>query len=127
LPNVYNYKIYIIFINFMTKIMVFIRAMVANRLASDGLAWTKLFKQHNSGTYNSQWLVINYSLFRPGRKLPRRGLLYVLEQIPGLVETCDVTEPFTNQTYWASYNVPFLQVISKTSGQDDMVKRYGNW
>lgn len=109
------------------QVMVFVRAMVANRLASDGLAWTKWFKKYNSGTYNNQWLVINYSLFRPGRKLPRRGLLFMLEQIPGLVETRDVTESFLNQTYWASYNVPFLPAISEASGQDDMVKRYGNW
>lgn len=107
--------------------MVFVRTMVANRLASDGLAWTKLFKRHNSGTYNNQWMVINYSLFRPGRRMPKHGLLYVLEQMPGLVETRDVTEQLLSQTYWASYNVPFIPEIFETSGQDDMVKRYGNW
>lgn len=109
------------------KVMGFVRAMVANRLASDGLTWTKLFKKHNSGTYNNQWLVINYSLFRPGHRLPRRGLLYVHEQIPEMAETCDVTESFLSQTYWASYNVPFIPAISEASGQDNMVKRYGNW
>lgn len=101
--------------------------MVANRLAADGLAWTKLFKKHNSGTFNSQWLVINYSLFRPGRKIPRYGLLYILEQMPGLVETLDITEHFKNQTYWASYNVPLFPAIFEMSGQGDMVKRYGKW
>lgn len=107
--------------------MVFVRAMVANRLASDGLTWTKLFKRHNSGTYNNQWLVINYSLFRPGHIMPKYGLLYVLEQMPGLIETRDVTKDFLDQTYWASYNVPFSPTIFQTSGQGDMVKRYGNW
>lgn len=101
--------------------------MVANRLASDGLSWTKLFKKYNSGTYNNQWLVINYALFRPGHKMPKNGLLYILEQMPGLVETRDVTKQLFSQTYWASYNVPFIPEIFEASGQGDMVKRYGNW
>ncbi|CAI6362403.1 unnamed protein product [Macrosiphum euphorbiae] len=124
--SVYNPQLWT-YVQPVGQVLVFVRAMVANRLASDGLAWTKLFKKYNSGTYNNQWLVINYSLFRPGRKLPRRGLLFMLEQIPGLVETRDLTESFLNQTYWAGYNVPFLPAISEASGQDDMVKRYGNW
>lgn len=109
------------------QVLVFIRAMVANRLAPDGLSWTKSFKKYNSGTYNNQWLVINYALFRPGRKMPNNGLLYILEQIPGLVETRDVTKQFFSQMYWASYNVPFIPEIFEASGQRDMVKRYGDW
>lgn len=113
---------------FAVQILVFVRAMVANRLASDGQAWTKLFKKYNSGTYNNQWMVINYSLFRPGRsRMPKNGLLYVLEQMPGLVVARDETELFVNQTYWASYNVPFFPAVFEASGQQDMVKRYGNW
>ncbi|XP_025421443.1 putative phospholipase B-like 2 isoform X2 [Sipha flava] len=109
------------------QILVFIRAMVANRLAPDGLAWTKLFKKYNSGTYNNQWLLINYSLFRPGRKMPKNGLLFIHEEMPGLTETQDVTKQFLSQMYWASYNVPFIPEIFNASGQGDMVKRYGNW
>lgn len=101
--------------------------MVANRLASDGLAWTKLFTKHNSGTYNNQWLVINYSLFRPGRKMPKRGLLHIVDQLPGYIKTEDVTAQFLSQMYWASYNVPFFPETFEMSGQADMVKRHGNW
>lgn len=101
--------------------------MVANRLASDGLAWTKLFRKHNSGTYNNQWMVVNYSLFRPGRRAPKYGLLHVLEQMPGLVEARDVTKVLLNRTYWASYNVPFFPAVFEISGQVDMVTRYGSW
>lgn len=106
---------------------VFIRAMVANRLASDGLAWAKLFKKHNSGTYNNQWLVINYALFRPRRKIPKYGLLLMIEQLPGLTKTEDISSQFLSQMYWASYNVPFFSEMFKLSGQEDMVKRYGSW
>lgn len=72
-------------------------------------------------------MVINYSLFRPGRRLPKNGLLHVLEQMPGLVEARDVTAKFVSQTYWASYNVPYFPAVYEVSGQDDMVKQYGNW
>lgn len=109
------------------QLLVFIRTMVANRLSVDGLRWTKLFKKYNSGTYNNQWLVINYSLFRPGHKISKHGLLHILEQMPGHVETRDVTEQFLSQTYWASYNVPFFPAIFEMSGQEDMAKRFGNW
>jgi len=37
----------------------YIRISVANRLAKNGKEWTELFKKNNSGTYNSQWMVID--------------------------------------------------------------------
>ena len=56
--------------------------MIANRLASNGRVWTKLFARYNSGTYNNQWMVLNYNFFEPGRPI-KAGLLWVLEQLPG--------------------------------------------
>ena len=37
------------------------RVMVANRLSTGGRMWTDLVSKHNSGTYNNQWMVIDYN------------------------------------------------------------------
>ena len=38
-----------------------VRVMVSNRLSKNGTEWTELFRQHNSGTYNNQWMVVDYN------------------------------------------------------------------
>jgi hypothetical protein len=58
--------------------------MVANRLATTGKQWTKFFARRNSGTYNNQWMILDYNRFEPGMDASdTRGLLWVLEQLPG--------------------------------------------
>ncbi|CAH1802558.1 unnamed protein product [Owenia fusiformis] len=104
-----------------------IRTMIANRLATSGKSWSQIFSKYNSGTYNNQWMVLDYSKFTRGQPLPDTGLLYVLEQLPGYVEYDDVTHVLKNHTYWASYNVPFFPKIYKMSGLEPMVKKYGDW
>ena len=54
---------------------------MANRLASTAGEWSNLFVMYNSGTYNNQWMVVDYNKFTPGQEL-EQGLLYVVEQIP---------------------------------------------
>lgn len=47
------------------ELQEWIRTIVANRLAEDGKSWTDFFSMHNSGTYNNQWMVVDYKLFKP--------------------------------------------------------------
>ena len=37
-----------------------IRVMVANRLAQFASQWGKMFEKYNSGTYNNQWMIVDY-------------------------------------------------------------------
>lgn len=61
------------------------------------------------------------------RSHPREGTLYILEQIPGYIRNGDETQILIDQGYWASYNVPFYSDIFSMSGNDELVKKYGDW
>jgi len=89
------------------------RTTLANRLATDGETWSELFSIYNSGTYNNQWMVVNYQQWAND---PTENVLWIAEQIPGLVVWGDQTEILVNQGYWASYNIPFYQSVYNMSG-----------
>ncbi|CAG2104490.1 unnamed protein product, partial [Medioppia subpectinata] len=74
----------------------FIRNVVANRLADSGKEWTDLFAQYNSGTYNNQFMIVDYKLFKKGTK-----------------------------GYWASYNVPYFKDIYDRSGNAEEYAKLG--
>ena len=66
-------------------VLEWIRVLVSNRLSKNGLQWAKMFAEFNSGTYNNQWMIVDYSKFIP-QKTPEEGLFYALEQMPGYIE-----------------------------------------
>lgn len=121
--------------------------MVANRLASNGIMrnflvfqlyhssfiiinvgkeWTEVFSRHNSGTYNNQWMIVDYKLFKPLKPL-RDGLFWVLEQLPTLIESRDMTDVLRSQSFWPSYNSPYFPTIFNLSGVPALVEQYGDW
>ncbi|KAF4086684.1 hypothetical protein AMELA_G00087190 [Ameiurus melas] len=109
------------------SVMEWLRNIVANRLARSGKEWVDIFSQYNSGTYNNQWMIVDYKSFIPGRLSLNKGLLTVLEQIPGMIQTADKTEELYNTSYWASYNIPYFEEVFNASGGPDLVKKYGSW
>lgn len=42
-------------------VLEWIRSIVANRLATDGTEWADIFSKFNSGTYNNQWMIVDYN------------------------------------------------------------------
>uniref|UniRef100_A0A0N5AVB9 Phospholipase B-like n=1 Tax=Syphacia muris TaxID=451379 RepID=A0A0N5AVB9_9BILA len=115
------------------KIPMWIRVKNANELARDGEQWCDIFSLYNSGTYNNQWLVVDYKNFKPGKPIPDTGLLYVLEQLPsrnlcsGYIVYRDLTDVLKRKTYFPSYNIPWFSSITKRSGLAKHAKKYGNW
>ena len=93
----------------------FARVMIANYLATDGASWVELFSKENIGDYCNQWMVTSFHKFTPGRAL-QPGTLWVAEQLPGLVESADVTDVLQRQGYWASYNIPYFPRVYNLSG-----------
>ncbi|XP_050733452.1 putative phospholipase B-like 2 [Eriocheir sinensis] len=108
------------------ELQEWIRTIVANRVAADGKSWSDFFSMHNSGTYNNQWMVVDYKLFKPGKAI-RPNTLWVLEQLPGTIVADDQSDILSKQSYWPSYNAPFYKTIFNLSGAPAMVERYGDW
>ncbi|XP_029839868.2 putative phospholipase B-like 2 [Ixodes scapularis] len=106
--------------------LTWVRGMVATRLATNGSLWVSIFGRLNSGTYNNQWMVLDYKLFTPGKAIAK-NTLWILEQMPNLTKSEDLSNYLQKQRYWASYNVAFFPAIFNISGQPDMVKKYGNY
>lgn len=109
------------------SVLEWLRNIVANRLATGGQEWADIFKKFNSGTYNNQWMVVDYNKFNVGSTEVPSGLLTVLEQLPGMVISADKSDLLYQTGYWASYNVPYFEEIFNASGQVDLMKKYGDW
>nr|KAG5702281.1 hypothetical protein BaRGS_002948 [Batillaria attramentaria] len=103
------------------------RVTVANRLAEHGDDWSKTFARFNSGTYNNQWMVVDYKQYDEYFHQILPGFLTVLEQIPGKVHYEDQTKILLNTSYWASYNIPYYTDIFEAMGMPEMVSKYGEF
>eukprot|EP00800_Vazella_pourtalesii_P022033 TRINITY_DN8422_c0_g1_i1.p1 TRINITY_DN8422_c0_g1~~TRINITY_DN8422_c0_g1_i1.p1 ORF type:complete len:521 (-),score=92.92 TRINITY_DN8422_c0_g1_i1:692-2254(-) len=106
-------------------IMEFSRVMIANRLAESAEDWTEIYSRYNSGTYNNQWMVLDYNKFSPGNIAD--GTLYVLEQLPGYIERQDMSYVLREKKYWASYNIPFFAEVYNRTGSLEMADKFGDW
>ncbi|KAI6209373.1 Calpain-5 [Aphelenchoides besseyi] len=106
------------------QLHTWIRAIVANQMARSGREWCSIFGRKNSGTYNNQWVVLDYKRFTPNKPLIDYGLLYVLEQLPGKIVYADQTSYLKEHSYYASYNLPFYHEISQLSGFEQKGKDF---
>uniref|UniRef100_A0ABK0LK55 Phospholipase B-like n=1 Tax=Rattus norvegicus TaxID=10116 RepID=A0ABK0LK55_RAT len=84
-------------------VLEWIRNIVANRLALDGATWADVFRRFNSGTYNNQWMIVDYKAFIPNGPSPGSRVLTILEQIP------------------------YFESVFNASGLQALVAQYGDW
>lgn len=128
--GIYNNTLYTDqFIKPVGQLHCWIRSIIANSLAATAREWTKIFARYNSGTYNNQWVVVDYKAFKPEEELPTKGLLWVLEQIPGYTMAKDMTWFLRKYSYFPSYNIPYFAKISLISGFHEEGKKqsWHNW
>ncbi|CAI5988464.1 unnamed protein product [Closterium sp. NIES-65] len=121
-----NAELYRRYVRANGTVLEWIRNVVANRVASSGRQWVDVFSRHNSGTYNNQWMVVDYKLFLPGLP-PPDDTLWVLEQLPGHIVAEDMSAHLRDEGYWASYNNPAFPAIFNLSGFADLERRHGSW
>jgi len=121
--DVFNSTLYELYVTPET-VPYWIRVIVANRMATSGAEWSKLFTLYNSGTYNNQWQIVDNKLFTPGQPL-QPNTLWIAEQIPGFVVSAYITSVLISQGYFPSYNVPYFPFIYNISGYPAQEKAYG--
>ena len=93
----------------------YIRISVSNYLSNTPDRWCKIFKNYNSGTYSSQWMIYDYSI----------SSFFILEQIPSHLVYDNMTSLFNQKGYWMSFNRPYFNTIAHLSGYEEMYRRYG--
>lgn len=108
-------------------VLDFMRNTISNRLARNGSEWADVYSRHQSGTYNNQFMVVDYKRMGEGGKHLQDGFLTVLEQLPTLIVARDQTAVLRRQTYWSSYNVPFYGEIFSKAGYEAKVAKYGDY
>jgi hypothetical protein len=151
--SVFNHSLYEEYIT-PKSVLSWQRAAVATGWAGNGEEWTELFSEYNSGSecysglyppvldsscglpatphlllasspaYNNQWMVVDMDVFTPGKPL-RPGTLWIAEQIPGTIQSGDVTAVLNATSYWGSYNIPYFTSIYDVSGYPAMFEKYG--
>ncbi|KAJ5074345.1 phospholipase b-related [Anaeramoeba ignava] len=104
--------------------LTWIRVQAVNRLSASGQEWTNLMDSINSGTYNCQWLILDYKLFNKGSAL-QDNLLWVTELIPGYTWADDQTFWLRNRTWYPSFNRPSNPFIFNISGYEHRVETEG--
>jgi len=93
-----------------SQIFTWIRVQVANRIAENGKDWCETFIRENSGTYNNQYIVVDYNKFKPGQKA-QAGFIWAIEQLPGYYNYGDRTDEFNTNRYIPSLNTPFFEDV----------------
>ncbi|EFA84796.1 phospholipase B-like protein [Heterostelium album PN500] len=106
------------------SLMYWVRSLVANRLSNTGQEWTENFIQYNSGTYNNQWMIVDYKLFTPFEIL-KPNTLWIIEQIPGDYTSQDMTS-YLALGYWPSYNRPYFPDLYNALGYNYYEQLYGD-
>ncbi|XP_064627540.1 phospholipase B-like 1 [Lineus longissimus] len=105
------------------SILAWQRVRVAHMMSASAADWGRIFSMENSGTYNNQYMILDLNKIKIGKEI-QDGALYVVEQIPTLVEYADQTNILRNG-HWPSYNVPFYEKVYNMSGYPETVARRG--
>jgi len=103
----------------------FLRIMAANRLSSSSEDWVRSMVDSATGTYSSQWMVMDYKKFKPGEDLPD-GSFYVLEQAPSTSHYEDMSGHLRQKHYWASFDRAYFDDVRETTGDNSMELREGS-
>eukprot|EP01087_Luapelamoeba_hula_P019299 TRINITY_DN6372_c0_g2_i1.p1 TRINITY_DN6372_c0_g2~~TRINITY_DN6372_c0_g2_i1.p1 ORF type:complete len:537 (+),score=65.67 TRINITY_DN6372_c0_g2_i1:23-1612(+) len=112
--SIFNKELYSIVRANSNVLLSWQRTLVSNRMSTTGAQWANTYSKYASGTYNNQWLVIDYKQFVPQLEV-KNGTLTILEQIPGKIVWDDMTDQLV-KGYWPSYNVPYFSPIFDAAG-----------
>lgn len=70
-------------------------------------------------------MVVDYKLFTPGSP-PQPGTLWMIEQIPGFMQSTDLTSYLSSNGAYRSYNVPYFTEFWNLTGYGDLDTKWGS-
>uniref|UniRef100_A0A8C7PH00 Phospholipase B-like n=1 Tax=Oncorhynchus mykiss TaxID=8022 RepID=A0A8C7PH00_ONCMY len=105
-------------------VMEWLRNIVANRLATTGKVWAEIFSKHNSGTYNNQWMIVDYRHFTPGMTETKEQLFTVLEW---MVIICSAFTCICVTHTLALCLCRYYEEVFNASGCRELVEQFGPW
>ena len=111
--NIYNNSLYDLITY--ESLLIWVRQIVANKLASSAQEWTEIFAKENSGTNNGQYMILDINKIDLNNKKLNDKALMIIEQMPKYTESKDITDHL-RKGYWPSYNVPYLDKIYEGLG-----------
>jgi len=93
----------------------FFRQTIAARLSTEAVGYAQQWAVSNSGTFNSEWLVVDYKGFEKGKEL-KKNSVYYMAQIPGTIVSYDITEQVNQKGFAGTFNIPADASIYNNSG-----------
>jgi hypothetical protein len=107
----------------------FMRVLAATRAARSAEEWVKHFSYKHSGTYCSQWMIVDYNIFEKikGTKDRPNGLFYIMEDNPQEIESHDISKYFYDFQFFGSYNRAFLDGTKEILETKKLEKIYGDF
>ena len=104
----------------------YIRVNIASFMSRNIKEWIDYFSLINSGTYSSQWMVVDYKKVKElntNRNI--REMFYVIEQIPTDIILKDMSVELINNKYYSSFNRPYLNNTKKKLQMEKIKNLYG--
>lgn len=93
----------------------FMHIQITNRMAKTPQHWVNLLTTRNNGNYNVQWMITDYNNFVPGQQVSD-NVFWVLEVVPGIMHSEDMSHRLRSHGYWPAMNRPFFADIRKPTG-----------
>ena len=106
------------------SLLTWVRVLHATWFSTNAQQWTEEFIKQNSGTYNNQYVVVDTKKFIPGKR-PTKDLLWVIEQLPKMYRSKDLTELLATRMWFPSINTPFFEDIFNKAGYPEKIKEKG--
>lgn len=130
------------------------RITAANHLATNVSSWGHIIAKNNSGSASKQWLIVDLNRFdtlsehhekqRHGHSevvteisndvkhtiyrsnnSHGKGLVELVEQVPGLTHSADISDAFFEKGYWATYGLPFFKNVAEKTHINKMEALHG--
>mmetsp|Transcript_36369 Transcript_36369/g.104540 ORF Transcript_36369/g.104540 Transcript_36369/m.104540 type:complete len:651 (+) Transcript_36369:99-2051(+) len=106
-------------------IPTFMHLMATNRMARTASDWARRLMSGATGTYTSQWMVVDYNQFKPQVPL-ENNTFWVVEMVPGVAHAQDMTTELKEKGFFASYNRPYFPATRLASGHQKAEASHGD-